>query len=646
MQQELPLNISDKKPENWFSNLLKEFSIPISPGWPDVFGEQLFEYNNINKRKSIRVLSLFSGAGGLDIAFHDAGFDIVECNEIEKEFVETLLINSKSGYKINRAKIVCEDIRNYHPELEDIDFIIGGPPCQTFSAAGARASGVNALDDKRGNLFREYIRLLKDINPRGFLFENVYRIIGAQGGKPWDVINKEFNAAGYNLFWRVLDAADYGTPQFRERLIIVGVKDKKLAYKFPSPTHGPDSKDNSKYYIAKDAIKNLMASKNKLIINGRHGHLLDQIPPGLNYSFYSEKLGYPRPIFAWRSKFSDYLYKADPDRPVRTLKAQGGQYTGPFHWENRCFSIEELKRLQTFPDKYIIFGNRQKVIHQLGNSVPPQFGRILAMSIKLQLFNSKLPVNMDLLEDDFKLGFRSRKSKLSSLYKEKAQEAIRKMGVKKTNEFNIKNDIYYVNLKEDYRLSVSKESNPSLYKITFSKHLSNWQILLGNQSDESNYSINISPKSKINKEVFENIKMVSFVKSKRSVTILWKFLEYLIQSNLSIDDLVQMFGYYQYPSKYKCEMHLSESNSNECFWIFLQNITKGLCVGKTLLLEELCFNYSLSANEMIVYLKKLKQLGYEIRNSNTNKQIPDNMILIPYLFPSLSHRSLQRFKEL
>ena len=80
-------------------------------------------------------------------------------------------------------------------------------------------------------------------------------------------------------------------------------------------------------------------------MNGRYGHLLAEVPPGLNYSFFTEKMGHPRPVFAWRSKFSDFLYKADPSEPIRTLKAQGGQYTGPFHWANRPFTIGEFKRL-------------------------------------------------------------------------------------------------------------------------------------------------------------------------------------------------------------------------------------------------------------------------------------------------------------
>ncbi len=103
------------------------------------------------------------------------------------------------------------------------------------------------------------------------------------------------------------------------------------------------------------AIK-LTPEESKLGIGGRYGSLLDSIPPGLNYSFCTEEMGHPNPIFAWRSKFSDFLYKADPNMPVRTIKASGGAYTGPFHWDNRFFTYPEYKRLQTFPDDYEISG--------------------------------------------------------------------------------------------------------------------------------------------------------------------------------------------------------------------------------------------------------------------------------------------------
>jgi len=292
---------------DWFSLYLKNLHInDESTGWPDKFGDELKKWQQKNLKRNIRTLSLFSGGGGLDIGFHDAGFNIVESVEIEKIFTKTLEINTEKNKTLNETKVICKDINDYHPEVTNIEFIIGGPPCQTFSAAGARAAGVNGMDDERGNLFLQYARIINTLQPVGFLFENVYRIIGAQSGKAWKKIQEAFQELGYTLYWRILDAADYGVPQFRERLIIVGLKNGQFF--FPFPSHGPDSITSRKYYSAENAISDLVFTGEVKILSGRHGHLLNDIPPGLNYSFYTERMGHPNPIFAWRSKFSDYLY--------------------------------------------------------------------------------------------------------------------------------------------------------------------------------------------------------------------------------------------------------------------------------------------------------------------------------------------------
>ena len=380
------------------------------PAWPDLFGKSIRQYLKENNIPLIRTLSLFSGAGGLDIGFHDIGFDIIESVEIESKFCQTLELNSGQGKRFENSKVNCIDIREYSAKhLGNIDFIIGGPPCQTFSAAGRRANGVLGTTDARGVLFREYVRLLQELSPKGFLFENVYGIIGAQNGEPWKEILKSFSDVGYKLYYRIVDAADYGVPQHRERLLIVGLKDGD--FKFPRPTHGPDSIDNEPFYNAETAVEGveLTADESKPGIGGRYGSLLNDIPPGLNYSFYTEEMGHPNPVFAWRSKFSDFLYKADPNTPVRTIKAQGGAYTGPFHWDNRSFAYGEYKRLQTFPDDYQISGTKQIAVKQIGNSVPPQLARMMALAIRQQVFETKFPFELSLMDDSEELTFRKRK---------------------------------------------------------------------------------------------------------------------------------------------------------------------------------------------------------------------------------------------
>lgn len=157
--------------------------------------------------------------------------------ELEAKYIQTLQRNSLSGKWLSGAKPICIDIKEYLPTFNfKIDFIIGGPPCQSFSAAGRRAAGVSGITDIRGTLFQEYVRILKTLQPIGFLFENVYGITGANKGEAWQEIQEAFREVGYKIYYRILDAADYGVPQHRERLFIIGLKEGE--YLFPYPTHG------------------------------------------------------------------------------------------------------------------------------------------------------------------------------------------------------------------------------------------------------------------------------------------------------------------------------------------------------------------------------------------------------------------------
>lgn len=634
--------------ESWFSCMMNRLGVLETSVWPDAFGEALNIWNASCGKTPVKTLSLFSGAGGLDIGFHDAGFQIVECNEIESQFAATLFKNSEPGARLEGTNIKCLDIRKYNPQFDDIDFIIGGPPCQTFSAAGARAAGVNGTDDERGNLFIEYVRILERLKPQGFLFENVYRIIGAQGGKPWEQIQKAFQDVGYKLYWRVLDTADYGVPQFRERLIIVGLLDG--TYMFPCPSHGPDSPDKRDYYNAGSAIDGLAPPTPKKILGGRHGYLLNDIPPGLNYSFYTDKMCHPQPIFGWRSKFSDYLYKADPTTPVRTIKAQGGQYTGPFHWEDRPFSLDELKRLQTFPDTYSIVGSRQKVIHQLGNSVPPQMGRILALSIMQQVFNREIPADIQCMSESYSLGFRARKRSLTKIYAKKAAQAIAKIPKECNPRTMATNGTMYGRLTEDLNLHYAKSDENADYTFIYTIDVGVWTIDISecNQNEGLNYKLII----RLEKQIAEKTGVQTIKLRSRSINItsilgLWKFLETIIKKFVHKDDLVQFFGYYQYRLKYSVDFEvLNQSVSKQIFWQVLSLVSKGRGIGKMLHMDAISHDYGIDNSALMKELINLKKLGFDIRNHNTNKQVQEGMILIPYCFPSLSDRSLQRLTGL
>lgn len=376
----------------------------------------------------IRTLSLFSGAGGLDIGFHAAGFEVVGAVEIEPAYAATLSANSgNERFFGHHISVHCEDIREFDPTPyadAGIELVIGGPPCQTFSAAGRRSGGVLGTDDERGQLFRAYISVLNVVKPKAFVFENVYGLPGANGGGPWNEILDSFREAGYSVAFEVLDAADFGAPQHRERLIMVGSKEGQ--FRFPMPTHGADSASGLPFLSAIEALDGLNDADEPYHSGpaGMYGHLLPSVPEGMNYSFFTREMGHPAPLFAWRSKFHDFLYKAARDEPVRTIKSKPGKFTGPFHWKNRHFTSDELKRLQSFPDEYVIVGSYNKVVEQIGNSVPPALARAVAISVRNQIFDDYSLGSIELRDENFASTFRQRQRLRNKKFHEIARVAI------------------------------------------------------------------------------------------------------------------------------------------------------------------------------------------------------------------------------
>lgn len=638
----------EPKEPSWFTSFCQALCVDLSPGWADRFGESVYQCSIDAIHRPIRVLSLFTGAGGLDIGFHDVGCKIEAMVEIDSRFAATLQANTGKEQYLDEAAVFCGDIRDYSPlKSLKVDFIIGGPPCQTFSAAGRRAAGVMGTSDERGRLFEDYVRLLKLLKPKGFLFENVYGITGAENGKAWLRICDAFKDAGYTIFSRILDAADYGVPQHRERLFIVGTKGQD--FKFPYPTHGPDSPGQLPFVTAGEVIHSSesICSEIKTGVGGRFGHLLNQIPPGLNYSFFTEKMGHPAPIFAWRSKFSDFLYKADPDTPIRTLKAQGGQYTGPFHWENRPFSIKELKQLQTFPNDYKIEGGRQVSIHQIGNSVPPQLARILALSISQQLFNVDFSYKIPLMDASKVLGFRKRKRLLTAIYRSKAEAAIKRISGGSAPKI-IRNRTYTAALLNDFEWRQSGDGEATL-RIEFVANKSQWSIRVSpdNRKPNKSFSIIIDPDPKSPWALpVSTVKLEGATLTNKVFTGAWKAFEEELRRSHVKADIVQLNGYYQYKPNLKCKMILNNHRAVQKKWSVLQAVVSGCGVGKTFSYHNIADLWDIPPAEVLKFAKWLRQLGYEVRNHRTNPQIPKNCLLVPYVFPTLSPMSVQLRKSL
>lgn len=624
--------------------------------WPDALGVALRAYSDDLGAPSVRALSLFSGAGGLDIGFHDAGVDVGEAVEVEPRFARTLEANTGSTGYLGNMAVHCVDIREFDaPRRATYELIIGGPPCQTFSAAGRRASGVQGTDDPRGRLFLEYVRILDELRPQAFVFENVYGIVGAQGGGAWRAICDSFAECGYQLHWRVLDAADYGAPQHRERLIIVGTRD--APFLFPRPTHGPDARTHVAHYTAGAAVAG--APRIGALpgpIAGRYGHLLAEIPPGLNYSFFTARMGHPEPVFAWRSKFSDFLYKADPEMPVRTIKAQGGQYTGPFSWESRPFSLAELKRLQTFPDRYEVVGARGAAIHQIGNSVPPQFARILALSLLEQVFDRPSPLALSYLMPDEPLGFRTRKRQLTPRYAAKARSALdaaprpRARASKRGRPFSVTRAERFTD--STFRWAV--DALPGATRVAVETELSDdqWSTHVAFSDDD----LAIAPAFTVVAQPADEsdwslpVRRLAAAGSQRHPVLLfaaWRSLQQVVSEQAGVADLVQLNGYYQYRSGLDAALRIRGRPSK--LWRVLSAVTAGHGVASTVPLPALEAAWGIPfarPGDALRVLHDMRGMGYEVRSHATNPQIPQGSFLVPYSFPTLAPDSVQLRKTL
>jgi len=347
----------------------------------------------------LKAISLFTGVGGLDLGFEAAGFETTVALDIDPVACRTLranrpwpVIKGDLG-KLSSKRIL--ETANLRPG--EADALIGGPPCQPFSKSGYWATGdAKRLDDPRADTLIQYLRVLRDTLPKTFLLENVaglaYRgksegIEAIQRGV--DAINKG-TGARYVLSVRALNAADYGVPQLRERVFVIGSRDG-TTFQFPEPTHFPPTDRASRgrgepYRTAWDALGDLDPGpeNDELVMTGKWADLLPTIPEGQNYLWHTERGG-GEPLFGWRRRYWSFLLKLSKCLPSWTVQAQPGPATGPFHWRNRKLSAAELGRLQTFPEGMIYDCRRSDCHRLIGNAVPSALAELLAREIGVQL---------------------------------------------------------------------------------------------------------------------------------------------------------------------------------------------------------------------------------------------------------------------
>lgn len=359
---------------------------------------------------SVSVVSLFSGGGGLDLGFKNAGYDIlwaIDNNQVA--------VNS---YKANIGDhIICADINDIDAKkIPHADVVIGGPPCQSFSLAGNRNT-----EDARGQLVWQYIKIISEVLPKAFVFENVPGLLSAKNSKGEKIVlllQDAFKKIGYEVSMKVLNAADYGIPQRRKRVVIVGLKGQKQ-FSFPPRTHNETGENGLKKYVSvEEALGDLPDatdsenSSTKYIYSPKteyqrkmrgtentvteqympqmsnlDKYIISHVKPGGNYMDIPSDVKSERIRRLQREGGHTTCYgRLMPNKPSYTINTY---FNRPnvgcnIHYEkDRLITVREALRLQSFPDSYKIASTSKQGRNMIvGNAVPPLLAEVIANALK------------------------------------------------------------------------------------------------------------------------------------------------------------------------------------------------------------------------------------------------------------------------
>ena len=341
----------------------------------------------------MQVIDLFAGCGGLSVGFIEAGFKVTHAVEFDKSIAETYIKNHKN------TKLIVDDIKNVDTSEIFVkgmaDVIIGGPPCQGFSMAGARIRE-NFIDDPRNYLFKHYFNIVKKVQPKIFIMENVKGIKTMKNGEVFEEILGSFDDIGYEVHARIFKASDFGIPQTRERMIILGVLHRDWDFEeFIKKTKDKITKIQPDFFnklniwdvIAdleneptngSSAIKNHTATKHADIAQRR----MKKVLGGENYTALKEDI---------KSVHSGSYGRLERDKFAPTITTRfdtpsGGKFTHPTL--DRTLTPREAARIQSFPDSFEFFGNKTSICKQIGNAVPPKLAYFLAELTK-ELLNDE-----------------------------------------------------------------------------------------------------------------------------------------------------------------------------------------------------------------------------------------------------------------
>ena len=340
-------------------------------------------------------ISLFSGAGGFDLGMEAAGFTTRFCSDIDFHSCQTLINNRDEGKKsgkhsfLSEAYIEQRDIKEFSTDdilkaanlkKEEVSLVYGGPPCQAFSVFRQR----KGMDDPRGQLLWEYIRVIREISPPIFVFENVAGLLTIDDGKIFkmfldEVSKDEDGNQVYNISYHLYDTADFGVPQFRSRIIVFGSKEKTMPI-IPATHSAKDVETKLPHNPVGIVLKNMPTPPSDELPNhvGRvHGEQIIQRYSNLAFGERDSKTR---------------INRLNPERPSFTIVVGSDKGGGKGHvhpYEPREVTPRESARIQTFPDFWALSGTSRHPIRQVGNAVPPLFAGAVGAHILREYFGDK-----------------------------------------------------------------------------------------------------------------------------------------------------------------------------------------------------------------------------------------------------------------
>mgnify|MGYP003775118829 CR=1 FL=1 len=329
-----------------------------------------------------RILSLFSGCGGMDLGAELAGGRVIWANEKDPFACKTY--RNFSGF--NHTTLVEGSIENLDldidlPEASEVDVVLGGFPCQDFSMIWKRPG----LLGSRGNLYTYFVDIVRRKKPLAFVAENVKGLLSANKGRAIQQIQEDFALCGYTLSTKVYNFANYGVPQLRERVLIVGIRDDLgIQFSPPDPTHAPKDVARDLGLLNHAGAREALLDVESVPHNNEHQNIkqktkdmLSLIPPGGNFS--SIPKGHPNYV---KGMISHVYRRLDPELPSTTIIAAGGGGTWGYHYaEPRPLTNRERARLFGFPDTFRFYGSISEVRRQIGNAVPPTGFKVVARKL-------------------------------------------------------------------------------------------------------------------------------------------------------------------------------------------------------------------------------------------------------------------------